>query len=259
MRFHQPRKKHPSPFSDIFLQAFTQLALGFDLRGKFSLIPYPGGVITSPEFVAYCNTLDKSRWDFTSEGFTHMYEESSGNPSQIREDEFFNSADVTTQYLYLLKIFRYIESVFGLKISGVTSPWSSGSQNRDIYEHAISLAMQEYAPEILRSWYFLDINARQPYRCRDNLYHVSANIPDFTWRSQYPNFDGAEALRKVKCLILRRMGKNPPLITILSHWQSLYSGGSLQGLKLYYELFSWIRDSFPERSWIRPSQYIQFL
>lgn len=268
MAYHEPSEKHRRDISDEFLKLFSHLVNSNGIRGKMSLIPFPGGEdIITPEFAEYVRSFNGGKWDFSSEGFTHWKVQG----TDVREDDYFDTASSASMYEYLLRTFQWIEYKFGVKPDSVTSPWGAGSKNRKAYEEAIHLSLSRYLPEMKKFWYFLDVNKHNTFkkskitkvRIEENsvLFHVPAMVEDYWWNHNYSTkFCGtSKAMDRMRILLSSLSEEELPLITILTHWQSLYSNGSWRGLSDFVDFCHQVKSEFGLSEWTTVSEHLKTL
>ena len=192
-------------------------------------------------------------FDITPEILTHLAAyQLAGGFAHMYEDEWFARASVKEMTDYIVLGLEILEHV-GLPATGVTSPWNTGESNEAQYAQAIGNA-QWRVHRCPITWYFLHMlgkgTPRGPsvsYRNPDTgqmVVSIPANIDDPFWDTQRPmsntrlaarsaantGVDGLLSLDGTRGRIPEVISCSCP-VTILTHWQSLYSDGSSAGLR----------------------------
>jgi hypothetical protein len=242
----------------------------FDLRGKLTLIPMPsclGRIDQSLKrvpadhlrgFLKLVRERIAPRFDITPEFLTHLnaYNLKSGKYQHIYEDVWITHAPQAEIVDYFILAFTILKNV-GLNATGITSPWSSGIDVENKYAQALMEAQWKTFERKI-TWYFLHTaDWGEPQQCfieygdsesGQAVVSVPANFPDIFWSMDLPT--RSERVKFIKDNIERlvsadgRTGRIRQLIesghpvTLLTHWQSLYTQGSglgLEGLKALME------------------------
>ena len=264
MFFHDPPYAHDLLMPNALARKFADLCDQYGVRGKFSVLPMPcclGSIDEKlnrvpqrhlTEFLKIVRDRIAPRFDITPEILTHLAAyRLTGGFHHLYEDEWIARASVAemTDYIALaLEILRDVD----LPANGVTSPWSTGDRNEADYAHAIGEAQWRVHQRSI-TWYFLHcLSSSQPrgpsISYRDPKTHqVVVSIPAMTndpfWDTQRPMSNTLRAARAaVKTgvdgllsgdgksgRIREIVAQNCP-VTILTHWQSLYSDGTYAGL-----------------------------
>jgi hypothetical protein len=272
---HEAGKVKEIPNS--FAARFADVIERTGARGKFSVVPVPGGtgridqgVPDVPqrdiqEFIEIVRDRIQPTWSVGPEMLTHnqAYDLGSGGLLSEREDVWgdHQSEETLTPYISLaLQILRNV----GLDPTGVTSPWAFAIEVEDEYNVATETALREICG-VSVGWYFLHGDYTsipvppRLMRCdRDSrtalvsLVSSSFHAPgqaDFAWRTQFgepANIDSE----------LSADGKGGRLATLFpyrepvlfhTHWQSLFSNGSGTGLEAMEELFERINRAWGDR------------
>lgn len=280
MFWHDTAREHTLLVPAAFTRGFADLCKGYGVKGKFSVLPIPAGMgrideqlaRVPPRHLAEFLEIVRGRiapaFDITPEILTHhcAYSLEKGHCLHLFEDEWVARASLEeiTDYVALsLQILRKVR----LPGNGVTSPWSTGQHDEDVYARAIGDAFWR-VHRCKFSWYFLHClghkKARWPWvASRDKktgrtVVTVPANTDDVFWQTQYePTLRKARAvaMRGVDTLLTAdgRSGRIRDLfdavvpITILTHWQSLFGNGHMAGLWGLDALFERIGEVFGEQ------------
>lgn len=291
MYWHEPGREHSLLVPNSFTTGFADLCEAYGVKGKFSVLPMPAGMGRIDEGLArvparhLAGFLDVVRqrispaFDITPEILTHhsAYSLAKGHYLHLFEDEWVARAklDEITEYISLaLEILRKV----GLPADGVTSPWSTGLRNEDVYARAIGDAFWRVHRRKV-AWYFLHClgnkTPRQPWVTSRNrrtgqvVVTVPANTDDAFWNTQYEGTlkQARTAAMKGVDSLLTGDGKDGKIrdlfdaalpITILTHWQSLFCNGNMAGLWGLDVLFERIATVFGQQvKWVRCGELAQ--
>jgi hypothetical protein len=264
MFFHDPPCAHSLLMPNSLARDFADLCDEHGVRGKFSVLPMPcclGSIeeglnhVPPRHLAGFLKTVRERiapRFDMTPEILTHLAAyRLTGGFRHVYEDEWVAGATVEEMTDYIALALEILRDV-GLPANGVTSPWTTGDRNEPDYARAIGDAQWRVHRRPV-TWYFLHMLANGPARgpsvsCRNpETGQVVVSIPVTTsdpfWDTQRPvsttqRMARASALAGVDTLLSAdgRMGRIPDVIaqdcpvTILTHWQSLYSDGTCAGL-----------------------------
>jgi hypothetical protein len=216
------------------------------------------------------------RFDITPEILTHLcaYDLKTKGTLHVFEDVWVERASLREMTDYIALALRILKAV-GLPANGVTSPWSTGITRERTYAEAIGRA-QWRVHRRKRTWYFLHClspdTARRPWaswkdrRRGQTVVSVPANTSDWFWRTQgQPSQQAARAAALSAAdtflsadgrrgQVRQLLDKNMP-ITLLTHWQSLFSDGRAAGLRGLEVLLSRIEKNLSnEVEWVTCSR-----
>jgi len=262
MFWHCPWEKHVRLMPNALLRDFAALCERHGVRGKFSLLPMPAALGridqklngVSPAhlrtFLDLARRRIAPRFDITCELLTHLvaFNVRDDFYEHLFEDEWVARASAAEITDYLALALRILDHV-GLRSNGVTSPWATGAGNERNYARGVAQAFWRVHRR-KTSWYQRYVAGTQPVwpwvawrDARRGLKSVSlpANVPDVFWSTQYATSARAARARAragVDELLspdgrggrIRRLVDEGFPITILSHWQSLFSNGRMAGL-----------------------------
>ena len=248
-----------------FLDKFCDTVKKFDIAGKISIVPSPGGVGDIVNGIAgYDNSLItqwlntaksrlSDRFDFSPEMLTHNHalDLATGKYSEENEAEWSQKQNRTVLTPYLIHSLRLLKDA-GINATGFTSPWNFGEKVESEYAESMIVAQKEvYKHEL--SWYFLhtlnDQPGKKPWIAlkKDNytLVSIASNMPDHFWETiDSPKTDN-EYIQSIADKYITANGKEGSIINVLNaggwpvfvtHWQSLYSNGLETGLKALEEV-----------------------
>lgn len=288
MFWHCPWEEHVRTIPNALLRDFAALCRRHGVSGKFSVPPMPAALGRIDQrlsgvppahlrgFLDIVRRRIAPRFDITCELLTHLvaYNVQHSFFEHVYEDEWVARASVAQIADYIAVALRILNKS-GLRSNGVTSPWSTGAGNERAYAQGIARAFWRVHRR-KNSWYFLhclDTSgpawpwvAWQDAQRGLKVVSVPANTPDVFWQTQY-----AASLRAARAAaragadeLLSRDGRSGRIrrlvdegfpITILSHWQSMFSNGRLAGLwglELLLERMG--KHLADEISWMRCSE-----
>ena len=264
MHFHDPPYPHDLLMPNSLARDFAGLCDRYGVRGKFSVLPMPGGLGAIDEtlnrmpprhlerFLEIVRAWIAPRFDITPEILTHLAAyRLTGGFHHVYEDEWVARATVEEMTDYFALALEILRDV-GLPANGMTSPWSTGIRNEADYARAIGAA-QWRVHRRYRTWYFLHcLGGKTPrapsVTCRNPetgqvVVSIPATTKDPFWDTQRPMSSTLRAGRAVAragvdALLApgRKAGRIPDVIasgcpvTLLTHWQSLHSDGTCAGL-----------------------------
>ena len=284
MFFHDPPYEHPLLIPNRLARDFAELCGEYGVRGKFSVLPMPcclGGIdgklnhVPQQHLAGFLKIVRERiapRFDITPEILTHLAAyRLKGGFAHLYEDEWVARATVGEMTDYIALALEILEHV-GLPATGVTSPWNTGERNEAQYAQAIGAAQWRVHRRNV-TWYFLHAlgkgSVRGPavsYRDAETgqvVVSIPAATADPFWDTQRPMAATRKAARAaaqagVDALLSRngKSGRIPEVIrsncpvTILTHWQSLFSDGSCAGLWGLEKLLKRLRQLYgPDLVW----------
>jgi len=242
-----------------FLADFCDLARDTGLRGKFSVVPMPGGLGDIVNGLRGFDRAEVELWletartrlqpafDFCPEILTHgkTVDLATGELLTHREDQWSFTQNRSTLAPYIARALELLRQA-GIVATGVTSPWSFGIEVENDYAAAVSDAFNSVLGK-KDSWYFLHIrcdeaNVRPVVAFSEGDRRV-VSIPattcdafgetlgsrraDDAWIQHMADYylaaDGSSGV----VLDALERGTQP---VILTHWQALFSNGRRTGL-----------------------------
>jgi len=258
------------------LERFCDLAEEFDLRGKFSIVPRPSvaGSINSRldgvseealgEWLDLARRRVVPRFDITPEMITHDWALDLDTLQPLSENEHVWSKHQTTATLQPYIAFALGElKQAGFDATGVTSPWSFGVEVEADYARA-TLEAQEQVYGRRNTWYFLRFSEAADTRAqvmidetdgagrRRSCVSVIATVNDYLWPTMDSPRTDAEHLAAFADHYLTIDGRSGRLrelldgggdLVLCTHWQSLFSNGTLAGLGALSEVARRVRDT----------------
>ena len=285
MYWHCPWEPHVKLVPNRLAKEFAEVCAAHGVMGKFSVPPMPAGLgRIDQSLVGVCDRRRNGflkivheriapRFDITPELTTHLTAFTPTDHNQhVWEDAWVAqaSADEIADYV-ALSLRMLIEA--GFKPNGVTSPWDTGSTNEKTYAEGVCRAIYRVQRR-KSSWYFRAFAGDEPLRpfvkWQDKkrglkIVSVPVNAGDVFWHTQYGSAVQAKRIARAgvnqflsadgKTGRIRELVDADMPVTILTHWQSLFSNGrmaGLAGLKLLLRRMS--KHLTGQIEWVRCSE-----
>jgi hypothetical protein len=267
-----------------FLGRFCDVVERWEMAGKFSIVPAPGGrgdvvrgiegfdPALTREWLDIARQRLSARWDFCSEGITHnlAVELETGEYFPESETAWSQHQDRTTLTPYLIRQLELLRNA-GIDATGVTSPWVFGIRVEAEYIAAIAAAQKAvYGRDF--SWYFLhmipDQPAARPWIALEDggttLVSVPTTVEDVWWKTIDSPRTDTGWIEELTDELLTADGRSGQVRRVLdaggwpvclTHWQSLFSNGLETGLAVL-ELFGRrVRETLGEEAeWLNCSE-----
>ncbi|MCX6048549.1 MAG: hypothetical protein NT075_25880, partial [Chloroflexi bacterium] len=289
-----PMERHETHEPNIpldLIDQFAEIAQRQAIRGKFTVLPYPAGLGTILEGWEGCDRQEIARWldvvrsaiapqfDITPEILTHTLALDLRTHTLIPEAaEHIWMADRTqaelTEYMRTsVDILRQAD----FAPTGITQPCYFNG-DRAAYAQAVLGALRPDAkdPDGTVVFYFVDFLPEDPplppspvvVLDRDKgeaVVSILCNANDYFWNTQYAS--GINATQAADKFITAdgQAGRLVDLIrgdawaVLVTHWQSLYSNGSRQGLAGLDEVASRLARTYgPRLLWMTNSQIARY-
>ncbi len=290
--YKQPWKDWPHEIPDRFTRKFAEWAAGAGVKGKWSVVPFPGCVgrldrvlpgwssTEVRESIAMVKEVIVPNFDIHPEMVTHtrVIDIKTGHPYPSPRPEFMEnwawttgkSADEIGSYLaYALEILKNV----GLTCEGVTTPGGFGSKARPQLSQASFEAVKHvYGAEIPH--YFRDLHDSGDRSVAPRVERVSGlgtNDPrcvvsvvactgDWTggWDCTLPvgadRFISADGQRGRMVEVIER---GEPAI-ILGHWTGIYFNGQELGLQILQEVVKRLHARFDHLIWMKLAELSRY-
>ncbi len=255
-----------------FLDAFCEVVERRGIKGKFTIVPSPGGcgdivkgvvpptsrrfgfevkseeawVKLTREWVDTTVARLSNNFDFSPEGITHnlTLDLKSGKFIEQSESDWSQTQSRETLTAYVERALQILKDA-GVKCTGVTSPWVFGIKVEKEYIASIVEAMKRVYGSTF-SWYFLhmiwDRADAKPWVAYDReesiLVSIPATVNDYWWETiNTPRTDS----EFVESVVEKAISKTKTVLEAsgwpvwLTHWQSLWSNGLETGLRILDE------------------------
>lgn len=244
-----------------FMARFCDVVETYGIKGKFSIVPMPGGRgdivngIPGFEMDEINEWLDMAKnrlapyFSFCPEILTHAQavDLKTGELLPMNEKEWSRTQNAETMTPYIAKAFQLLKDA-GIEATGVTSPWDFGVEVEPDYAEAIGKAYKQvYGKK--DCWYFLHClggaNAKAPWITYDQegiqVVTIPANTGDHIWPTMDTTECSEEYIKHIADGLITEDGQQGELIDamknsgyaiFITHWQSLFSNGLETGLKV---------------------------
>ncbi len=275
-----------------FVHEFAHWVSSTQVLGKISVVPFPAGLgrvdrkLTGfpkewvTDFVSTFKNEISKKFDIGPEMLTHtraLNLRSRKLMSGISEHDWSQKQNSATLSEYLGFALQILKAA-GLEPSGVTSPCNFGMYVEGEYAKAVlSAGVSVLGRKVL--WYFLHVDSESQnvdhkvmYLDREGgeaVVSLVGSMNDPLWSSQFTEllYDAwsKERLDPVlstdgKTGRIAEQVRSGSCVTIVTHWQSLYSNGSKYGLKGLGELVSRINEQLGDKVvWMRCTELAQYL
>ncbi len=248
-----------------FLYDFCAVMERRGLRGKFSVVPMPGGrgdiVHGIPgfpdgeirEWLDVVRNRVSKHFSICPEMLTHAQavDLENGGFFGVNEKVWARDKDAAVLTPYIAKALSLRKGA-GLAATGVTSPWDFGIEVEEEYVKAISTAFEDVYGR-RDCWYFLRSlhgvkNALPWVALRENGHSVvsfPATASDHFWQTMNTTDTSPAYISKIADCLLTEDGSAGEIVRIMedggwpiliAHWQSLFSNGLGTGLKALDEV-----------------------
>lgn len=272
-----------------FLDDFCSVIEKRGIRGKFSVVPMPGGrgdiVSGIPGFekAEIDEWLEKVRdrvakqFSICPEILTHAkaVDLESGKLLDMNENAWASTQDAKTLTPYIAKALE-LHKQAGLPVTGVTSPWDFGIEVEDEYVKAISAAFDQVLG-VQDSWYFLRSlggveNARPWVALNEGgrrVVSVPATMDDHIWQTMNTTDTSDAYVSAIADELITADGTGGEIIDVLNrggwpilitHWQSLFSNGLGTGLRVLDEVGRRINEHLSDRvEWMSSEEIMRLV
>ena len=259
-----------------FLLDFVNVMERYGIRGKFSVVPMPGGrgdIVNGvdgfskaeiDEWLSIVRERVQKYFSVCPEMLTHAKAVNleQGGFFNMNENVWARTQTVETLAPYIAKAFSLLKEA-GLSATGVTSPWDFGIEVENAYVKAISRAYQQVYGGT-DCWYFLRSlrnrpNAKPWLALEEDgrrVVSVPATTSDHCWQCMDTTDTSREYIFRVADEVITADGTGGEMIRVMenggwpiliAHWQSLFSNGLGTGLKVLSEIARRIENRLSSR------------
>ena len=255
---------------------FCDIVERYGIRGKFSIVPMPGG---KGDIVNGLEGVPREEMDewleavkqrllpaFTvgPEMLTHhkAVNLTDGGFYDMNEEEWSASQDRTTLTPYIAKALSLLSEA-GFHPIGVTSPWRFGIAVEAEYEAAISQAVFDVTGS-KHAWFFLrglrGVPNAKPWVAYEEgdraLVAIPATTYDKIWQTISSTDTSDEYVSRIADELISADGKEGEILRVLetggypiliTHWQALMSNGLYTGLRALEEIARRIKVHLSDR------------
>ena len=246
------------------------------MKGKFSVLPMPGNEGDILNGLKNVDQSDVEKWlecartriaptfSICPEMLSHYQavDLATGKALPLREDIWASTQDRTTLTPYIARALEILKEA-GFDCHGVTSPWYFGKEVEEEYVAALSSAMYDvYGHK--NTYYFLHqlrgVPRVKPWIASEAEGRCVVSIPavsrDWFWESMSTTRCDDEYISHLADGYLTADGKDGWIIreleiganpTMCTHWQSLFSNGTMAGLRAFEEVGRRIKETLLDR------------
>lgn len=272
-----------------FLNRFCDVMEKHGIRGKFSVVPMPGGrgdiVHGIPgfpkceidEWLETVRSRVARHFSICPEILTHAQavDLATGSLLDVNEKVWASTQNVHTLTPYIAKALHLLSEA-QLPVTGVTSPWDFGIEVEEDYVQAISNAFEQVLGKT-DSWYFLrglrnTPNARPWVALNQDgrrVVSVPATLVDHFWKTMDTTDTSDAYVSAVADEVLTEDGTSGEMVDVLNsngwpilitHWQSLFSNGLETGLRVLDEVARRIEKNFSDRvEWMSSEEIMRLV
>ncbi|MDD4107839.1 MAG: hypothetical protein PHH93_03875 [Prolixibacteraceae bacterium] len=290
-RYKQDWKKLPPEIPDSFVREFGEWCIDNDVKGKYSVVPYPACTGWVDRFIPGWtkkeleDSLDLIRevilpnWDIHPEMVSHtrVIDIKTGRPYQEASPEYMEnwewsqnkSADELASYqAYALKILKNA----GLPCEGITTPGGYGGRNQENLATGTFQAVRDvYGSEIPH--YFRDLFTEKDKSVvpkvifpngRENVTDCVVSVYGCTgdwfggWDGLVPgdvNMFISEDLQKGR--MVEVIDKGEPAVMVC-HWPGIYFNGEKVGFNILKNIVSRLNQKYTNLVWMKLSEIARY-
>jgi hypothetical protein len=290
-RYKQDWRKLPREIPDSFVRKFGQWCHEHNVKGKYSIVPYPACVgwldrclpgwsqKELDDSLKLVRELMLPDWDIHPEMISHTWviNTKTGRPYPEHTGYYIEnagwsqdkSADQLTDYMaYALKILKNV----GLPCEGITTPGGFGSQNRDNLAKATLQSCRDV------------FNAEIPHYFRDLFTDERSVAPLVQYASGlesdnpkcvvsiigctgdwFGGWDGLNPGSADKCITEDLKGGRLPQVIdkgepaiIVCHWPGQYFNGEEIGFNIFKEVVRRIHSKYDNLLWMKNSEIARY-
>ena len=272
-----------------FLNDFCAVMERYGLKGKFSVVPMPGGrgdIVNGipgfekaeiDEWLDMVRTRVAKNFSICPEILTHAktVDLENGGLLDMNENVWARTQNAGTLTPYIAKALE-LHRAAGLPATGVTSPWDFGIEVEDEYVEAISAAFKQVFGRS-DSWYFLrglrNVPDARPWvalnRDGRRVVSVPATGNDHFWKMMDTTDVSDEYVSAVADELITEDGTSGEIIALMernswpiliTHWQSLFSNGRGTGLRALAEVARRIEKNLADRvEWMSSEELMKLV
>lgn len=272
-----------------FLYDFCDVMERFGLRGKFSVVPMPGGrgdIVNGipgfpdseiQEWLDVVRARVAQNFSLCPEMLTHAgaVDLATGTLLDINEKQWASTQDASTLTPYIAKALSLFREA-GLPTSGVTSPWDFGIEVEDEYVKSISAAFGNVFDR-KDCWYFLrslsGLPKARPWVAFNGSGHRVVSFPatlsDHFWQTMNTTDTSPEYVSRIADNLITEDGTAGGIIDVMNkdgwpiliaHWQSLFSNGLGTGLRALTEVARRIETHLSDRvEWMSAEEIMKLV
>ncbi|QDV43660.1 hypothetical protein Enr13x_35170 [Stieleria neptunia] len=284
--YQQPWREWPREIPDRFVREFGEWCAQHDVKGKYSIVPYPACVgwldRTLPGWsrqdldnsLALVRDLMMPNWDIHPEMITHtrVIDLKTGRPmAEVNAGTMENSypqTDISTDHLteYLAYALRILKNC-GLNCDGITTPGGFGNRVKEKLPVAAGQAVRDvYGSELPHYFKYVKTGdeSTEPQLEFDGdrvLSNLTMNVPAGTgdW---FGSWEGSKVSDPDRyCTPDATSGRMVELIergqpaVMLCHWPGMYCNGTKTGFNAFKRVVQSLASRFGDQTlWMKVSE-----
>jgi len=270
-----------------FLNDFCDVIERHGIRGKFSVVPMPGGrgdIVNGipgfpkaeiEEWLDTVRTRVAKRFSLCPEVLTHAkaVDLETGAMLDLNENKWASTQNAETLTPYIAKALSLLKEK-DIPATGLTSPWDFGIEVEEDYVEAISAAFDQVLGK-KDCWYFLHCMGGVPgvkpwvalNRDGRRVVSVPAATDDHFWQTMDTTDTSEAYVSSIADELITADGASGQIIDalnmncwpiFLTHWQSLFSNGLGTGLRVLDEVARRINLRLSDRvEWMSTEELMQ--
>lgn len=271
-----------------FLYDFCAVMERYGLRGKFSVVPMPGGrgdIVSGipgfekaeiDEWLSVVRERVAKNFSICPEILTHAgaVDLATGAIMDINEKVWALTQNEATLTPYISKALELLRDA-GLPATGVTSPWDFGIECEDDYVAAIAASFDNVLAK-KDSWYFLrglrnrwDARPWVALNGERRVVSVPATTVDHFWQTMDTTDVSDEYVSRVADELITEDGTAGEIVEVMArncwpilitHWQSLFANGAGTGLRCLAEVARRIEKNLSEKvMWLSAEEIMKMV
>lgn len=284
--YKQPWREWPREIPDSFVREFGEWCAEHDVKGKYSIVPYPACVgwldRSLPGWsrqdldnsLALVRDLMMPNWDIHPEMITHtrIIDLKTGRPmAEVNAGTMENSypqTDISTDHLaaYLAYALRILQNC-GLECDGITTPGGFGNRVKDKLPVAVHQAVRDvYGSELPHFFKYVKTGSESTapkleFNGEKVVSNLTMNVPAGTgdWFGSWEGNKESQPDRY--CNVDATSGRMVELIqrgepaVMLCHWPGMYCNGTKTGFEAFQRVVLSMASRFAEQTvWMKVSE-----
>jgi len=269
-----------------FLEEYAEWTYRNNIRGKFSVIPYPMGLGSITTGLKGYNKEEVDEWlkivrekisplcDITPEILTHTLglDIRTGKLLSIPEQDFTSSLSLNELTEYMMFATRILKDA-GLIATGVTQPCYYGGDQKNVYARAVLAAFKK-TNGLKLAFYFLNVDGKAEKVLPEITYldkakkeavvSIISATTDWMWECVAGK---GEVLDMADYFLSANGGKGRFIdlmktgsyLVFHSHWQCLYGNGTRKGFFTLKEIVRRVEENMADNiQWMKTSEVARY-
>ncbi len=290
--YKKPWRDWPSEIPDSFVREFGSWCAEHDVRGKYSIVPYPACVgwldrelpgwsrKELQDSLQLVRELMVPRWDIHPEMITHtrVIDLKTGRPhaeiSAATMENSFPQTDISvdqlTEYLaYALRILKNCD----LPCEGITTPGGFGNKVKQKLPQAVFEAVRDvYGTDLPHYFKYVSLGEESVLPKFEHLQDADSEMPTMVVNvpagtgDWFGGWDGVTASQghlysneaATEGRMVELIERRQPAV-MLCHWPGLYCNGMLTGYKQFQQVVLALESRFKDQTqWMKISEIARY-